>query len=378
MTLVWADPFDQYGGDVDAMRSAAYLNVSADWSLSAAKPRTGSRALLFNSDDSGASDTSINALGSFRRTFGAALQEAGAGYALWIERLPAYEVGTFPALPSTAWIATKLFVFLSGGGETQVMITLGTDGAVVAYRGYVFASFPAGDGWTLLGRSAPCVRAQAYTHIEAKVKIDPVDGAVEVRVNGATVLNLTGINTDEQLTAETSQVYTYAGSQFSDYGNFYLDDYIGWDTNGAHNNDFLGDQKLYYLAPNGDTAQADWTPSAGATSYGVVDEAPPDDADYLSLVATTGSTDLALANLPASVVAVSAVVPFMRAWKGDAGVCDVAPGVVQGATPSTPVGQPIATVPQYYEQAVEVDPVSGLPFTPAEVNSLLLRIERTA
>jgi hypothetical protein len=365
--LLWADPFAQYGGDESAMGDGPYASVGSGWTLSNAKPRTGSWSL--HTTGSNGND-GINGLTCLRRLFGGQKVTSGWGYAFYCDALPAVELG-FNGL-----LAKFMGVWLDRFGHTQVAVYLGTDGSVSIMLGYTFADN--GGVGTVVARSDPCIRPRSYNHIEAKLTVDGTTGYVEIRVNQVTVLTYSG-NTDTAGTGEASQFITTCGyDSFIGMGNQYLADLFAWDDSGPYNNDFIGDFKCYWLPPNADTAQADWTPSTGATSFGVVDESPPDDTDYLSIVATTGKTNLGLTNLPADVIAVAAVVPLMRAWKTDAGVCDVAPGILQGATYSTPVGQPANTAPQYYQEPQEVDPVSGVPFTLADVNSLDLVIERTA
>lgn len=365
--LLWAEPFDQYGSDESAMLDGPWAHVGSSWTLSSANPRTGTWSLV--SGGGGAND-GINAYSVIRRIFGAPHVTTGWGYAFWTANLPAVESG-FSGLTMKI-----LGGWLDASGNTQVILVLGTDGAIIAYRGYAW-NLNGGMG-TFLARSLPCVRPQSYNHIEAKLTVDPADGVLEVRVNQVTVLTFEG-NTQATGNTESSQFITSAGYEFFvGIGAFYLSDLFAWDDTGPYNNDFIGDFKCYWLPPNSDTAQADWTPSTGATSFGVVDESPPNDSDYLSIATTTGKTNLGLQDLPSDVIAVAAVVPLVRSWKTDAGTCDVAPGVVQGATYSTPVGQTQNTSPQYYQQPVETDPVSGVPFTLADVNSLDLVLERTA
>jgi hypothetical protein len=57
----------------------------------------------------------------------------------------------------------------------------------------------------LLGRSDPCVAPGGYHHFEFKTKIDNATGYIEVRVNEVTVLNLTGIDTQNTANAAAAQ-----------------------------------------------------------------------------------------------------------------------------------------------------------------------------
>lgn len=369
MAILNADPLDQYGGSEAAMVQGPWAQVdTGSWNLSNANPRTGAWALR------------CVPVGTHlvRRVFGNSLAEGKVAFAMYCDALPSSENPGDSAFVSRF----ELCSFRDAANNVQVVFVFGTNGQVVAYRGQTTSISGGLVLTTLLDRSDPLILipARAYSHLEFKVGIDDSAGYCEVRLNGVTIMNLTGIDTRATgAAAETSQ-WAVASAGADGGGVPFADfcDFIFSDDAGAHNPDFVGDQKVYWLPPDSDTAQADWTPSTGSTSYGVIDEAPPNDADYLSLAATTGKTNVGCADLPADVVSVSAVIPTIRSWKDDAGVCDLAPGILQGATYDSGSGQPQTTAPNYYHQVFEVDPVSGVPFTPAEVNSLKLVLERTA
>lgn len=365
MTVCWADPLDLYGGDESAMTDGAWAEIGSGWSLSTANPRTGLYSLRMANGSAGPA----------RRTLGAAKQVAKLATAMFLEVLPTSEFvlgvgGIRPAL--------MIHQYRDAANGVQVSIGVGTDGRLIAWQsGYylVGAGTPIG---VKLGESGQCIHANSYDHVESRVGIHLTDGFVEVRVNGVTVINLTGVNTNPTGLGETSQTVTQNIGTGGIGGYLDICDLIASDDLGAHNTDFVGDQKVFWLPPDSDTAQADWTPSTGATSYGVLDEAPPNDTDYLSLAATTGKTDVGCANLPGGVVSVAAVIATIRSRKDDAGVCDLNPGIKSGATYATGAGQPQTTAALYFNQVFEVDPVSTAPFTPAEVNALKLVLERTA
>lgn len=364
MTMLWAEPFEPYGGLETVMLDGFWAQVSAGFTLDQTHVRTGDWALKLANG---------NANDEVRRTLLDAQTTVGMACAIYLDALPATEFKGGGLAP------TALFIhqFRDATNQIQLSVCIGTDGAVVVYNQGLYTGGGSPQG-ALLARSGQAIRAKSFTHIETKAGIDAVNGFVEVRVNGVTVINVTGVNTDPVGSHEVSQCAINCTGTSIIQANLWVDDLFTWNGDGTQNNDFVGDQKVYYLPPNGDTAQADWTPSAGSTSYTMVDEVPPDDNDYLSLAATTGDTDLSLTDLPGAVVAVAAVMPIMRAFKNDAGTCDLAPSILQGATYASGDPQPVTTSAQYYQQVFEVDPVSLAPFTPADVNSLKLSLIRTS
>ena len=115
-----------------------------------------------------------------------------------------------------------------------------------------------------------------WYYIELKVFCHPTSGTVEVRVNGTTLVSLTGINT-------RAGTHNYHNTVVLEQYRCYWDDYYICDGSGAALNDFLGTIAVIGLFPNSDTATEQWIPSAGTTHYNLVDENPPNAAtDYVS------------------------------------------------------------------------------------------------
>jgi hypothetical protein len=117
-----------------------------------------------------------------------------------------------------------------------------------------------------------------WHYIECKVVIaSGTSGSVVVKLDGQTVLNLTGQNTQAQGTGTGVSQLRFLSSA----NNNFLDDLVMWDTTGSVNNDFMGDVKVYQLLPRANGDVNSWTASTGS-NYQCVDEATPnDDTDYV-------------------------------------------------------------------------------------------------
>ena len=263
----------------------------------------------------------------------------------------------------------------------QIIFTLGTDGAIVVYRSGANApgsTFTA----TLLGRTVPIIGAGAYQHIEIYAKAgNGSDGAIEIRVDEVTRLNLTGIDTVFTSNVEFSQAKwgrylngaTIPGA--IDLVDVYCNDTTD-DSSGC--NTFVGDVKSGVIMVNADTAQADFTLSSGVSGYELLDETPPNDSDYITTAGTTAESDFGLADTPANISEILTVRPFDRAWKDDAGTAEIAPNLKSNAVKATVSGQPITTAPAYYDSNVPLNPDTGAPWTGAELDAALRVVERTA
>ena len=128
----------------------------------------------------------------------------------------------------------------------------------------------------VMGTSAgAAMKVNQWNYLEAKVTIDNSAGVIVLKLNGVEVLNLTGIDTQNGGTDDLGFV-KLSGGYSSGPGNWW-DDMIVMDTAGSEFNDFIGDTRITAISPDGDTADADWTKSGGATNYENVDDATPDD-----------------------------------------------------------------------------------------------------
>lgn len=367
----WIDGFSRYGDDeakmLNGSSSQAWAEVASNFTLSTDNPRTGSHSLRMVDQTGG---------GFCRRVFGNTLNEVFFGYSIFCTGLPPTE-----PTPDGTTTGVILASFRDQANNRQVEVTLGTDGALVAY---VWG--PAFEGYNgdLLGRSDPIIGAGAYQHLEFYLKVGSADGALEIRVDEVTQLNLTGIDTRGEFGTgdESSQVAFGTNASLSLMGvspyyfaDMYVNDTVN-DGSGCHT--FVGDCKAGGLNLNGNTATAGFDLSSGASGYELLDERPPNDADYIYTDATTARSDFALESTPANTVEILAVRPWVRASKDDAGTAEVAPNMVSGGVDGTVASQPIATAPAYYDSLVALDPNTGAPWTKTALDAANEIVERTA
>lgn len=355
----WIDGLGRYGGTKSYMLNGssgqAWAQVDTAFTLSSANPRTGNQHLRMAAGQSTAQEA--------RRVFGAPLTEVFFGVAVYCHSLPSVE-----AAPGSYVGAIYLASLRDQANIEQIRIMLGTDGALEARR-----------GTTVLDRSLPVMGAGAYQHFEVYAKADGSNGAIEVRVDEVTKLNLTGINTLVTANVEFSQVAVghtpIGGTAMIDFADFFCNDTT---SDGSGCDTWVGDCKSGVRMVNADTAQADFALSTGSSGYALLDETPPDDADYISTASPTARSDFGFANGPGNESEILTVRPFDRTWKDDAGTCEIAPSLQSNGVDATVSSQPITTAPAYYDSNVPFNPDTGVPWTPAELNAALRVIERTS
>jgi len=215
---------------------------------------------------------------------------------------------------------------------------------------------------TLLGTSlGGVVQANVGFHLQVKVTISTTVGAVEVKINGITVLGpLTNIDTQLGSATVTNLVYGLIGG-----GTVYFDDL--WISN-----DFLGDCIVWShfpRTPDGDNL--DGTPLGGADHYVEVDEKPePDDDTSYVTMATAGDRESyyvdALVETGASILAIETVID---ARKTDVGEATISDHIRQDSTDTDGTAKGLSEAYGRIKQVYQTDPVRGGAWTESGFNA---------
>jgi hypothetical protein len=158
-------------------------------------------------------------------------------------------------------------VLTQGTTNSSIVVKLGASTTISTYTNFLFT-------------------VGVWYYIELKVFCHATSGTVEVRVDGITVISLTGIDTKAGIDDWHNNVSISLNSSGT-----YADDFYICDGSGSSPNDFQGICKVLGVFPNADTATEQWTPSTGTTHYDLVDENPYTTADYVS-TSTQANTDL--------------------------------------------------------------------------------------
>lgn len=164
------------------------------------------------------------------------------------------------------------------------------------------------------------------------------NGIVEFYVNGVLVTNVTGVDTTDGQENVAAIVPTFQRlSTGGTSDGVVFDDLAVNDTAGLVNDGQIGRGGIVAMIPDGDSS-VQWTPSAGAVNFAMVDERPPDaDTTYVE-TDTVNNRDLyTLTGEPAAGV-VAAIAVRVRGRFTDAGGPQIATtinpglGAVEGTT----------------------------------------------
>lgn len=346
MAVRYMNGFDKYG-TITSEYAGDFSTMSGD-SLGLVTGRTGS-GKAFNMGIWSANNFLIARTRSFTLSGNTIIINQGLKYA-----------GFFASATTTVFILRN-----SGLGE---ILTLNLSPAGVLYltRG----------GVTVLTADRSLV-AGTWIHVAVKVVLgNGTAGSAAFQFDGVDAGSASSIDTinssvDNPLALD---IYHLAANGCGKV----LDDLVICDGSGSYFNDWIGDRSVIGHAVTSDATPNSWTPSTGTSHFEVVNEVGPSATDYLSTSTDAaqelfGHAPLAAAYAGASDIAVQI---SSQAFKGDAGarllkLIDKP----SGGSISNPTGLPLSTTAQYVNQIIETDSVTGIPFTQAGFDALLVGLE---
>lgn len=257
----------------------------------------------------------------------------------------------------------ELVRFISDTSSTyHVCIAQNVNQALYATRGA---------GGTLLGTTANnVVSLGIWQYVEIKVVLSDTVGEVTIKVDGATVLNLTNIDTKNGGT-KTVLEGCYFRVDFP-VGNSYFDDLYLCNGAGSVNNDFLGDCSVETIYPNGNGNSSQLVGSDGNSvdNYLLVDEAgAPSTADYVGSGVDGAKDTYAFSNLTQVTGAVKGLAVRSYAAKTDTGARSLSNVIRSGGSDTVKTAQALGTGYDIHSDIVELDPNGSVAWTIASVNA---------
>ena len=337
MSLIHLDGFDEYSSQNDL--AFQYSNPDS-WGFTTTGGRYGGGAMNMNGGGN------------------------GLGYVL-------------PSAQSEIWVGFAMACYNSGtdGDYRSVLSFLTTAGAEcsICYCSQtgVWAAYKGSDN-VLLGTGVGNIgNSTTYHWVEFHYKISASVGVVEVWVDGAQVLDLTGVdNTYSGASSFTSIGLGYVGSQGCSSSN--IDDLYVLNVSGSTNNTRLGDSRIETLKPTSDASPNAGTPSSGSSHYAMVDESQNDAASTTITIAnTSGQEELfgmgSLAGAPATVYAVK-VTNIVQ--KTDGGTCNGESVVSSSGAPAEGASTPLLTNFSVVGGIFETDPHTSAAWAYTAVNTM--------
>jgi hypothetical protein len=291
-----------------------------------------------------------------------AVPAAGTGRFGGAAANPAYytQVSYYLPSPISGTVVVGLAIKFANNNGYGPAIAVGPIGIQKPIAGNVQV-YNTGNG-TVYGTSgnAPFSAPNVWRYVE--LKYNTTTGAATVRVDGISVITATTITT-------TSVPLITMGYSGGNSGDLTFDDLYVLDGTGTVNNDFLGDVRVQTLYASSDGSNSQLTPSTGTTHYNLVNEATPDTTSYVSS-STAGQKDTyQFQDLASNTKNVFGVEITNYAHKDAAGPAAFSNIARVGATDYVQTAQPLSTSWTANRDLLEINPATGLPWAPSDINS---------
>lgn len=227
-------------------------------------------------------------------------------------------------------------------------------------------------GGTVLGTGATVITSgTGFHYIEMKVTISDTVGVASLKIDGATELNLTGIDTRNAGNATADRFYLSNVGANTNIDYDYDDLYV-CDGTGATNNTFLGDVRVQAIFPSGDGNSSVLVGSDGNSVNNslLVDETSPNsDTDYVES-STPGDKDTyAMGNVTPTAGTVFGVQMLPYAKKTDAGSRSIVSVTRLSTTEEDSAAKALAGSYTYLPDIRETKPGGGA-WTITDVNAM--------
>lgn len=209
--------------------------------------------------------------------------------------------------------------------------------------------------------------ANVWRYVEVKITPHNSNGAIVLRVDDVEHLNVSGLDTLNGIGTPNYRTVSPNAS------GALIDDYYVADTLGpAPWNDFLGDNRMHIIKPNG-VHTTNWTPSDGVTpNWDLVNDVTTDHAGYIksSVLGTKDLWEYEDPALPPSTIVHAIAVMTSAQRDKDSGPRAIKAHVLSGATEVEGAFHQLSDS-WYMEQfLLETDPNTGLPWTIAALNAI--------
>jgi hypothetical protein len=223
---------------------------------------------------------------------------------------------------------------------------------------------------TILGASdsgLAAVPVTTWAYMEVQAYIHASAGKLKVKINGVVYLDLSGIDTTYDGTTTTAKLVGFQNTPRS--GSMYVDDfYLRSDSAEYTTDGFLGELSIKPDYPIADGTYAQMTPSTGSSHYQLVDEATPNNTDYVSS-GTALQKDSFTYQTTTGSVSIKAVQLSAYMFKTDSGFRGADLFVKSGATEDFTAYNPLSISEKYVSKTWDVDPATGVEWTQSGRNA---------
>lgn len=362
MAIQWMDNFGSYGtGSSEVSGALKYMRDGTPVASTDGGGVTGT-ALEINPD--GISSDIVLKVGVTRYACPTPDDVMGVAVRVWMS-----------SLPSSNNNRNAIFDMRTAANEYRYRVIIEPNGAVSVYYATTTNPGTPSDPACLATTVVPAIFTNSWLHFEFKINF--TSGEFELRREGSMLLS----GTHGSPPGGTCGNIAFANSGVSTTGrtNFWIKDLVIWDNSGTENNDFVGPVAVFRLPLNEDVSSG-WSRTSGSSDYQLLDEIPPNDADYIYAPddPLPAPSIMGFDSLPDYIVGVRAIMTLVRAWKTDGGDANLQVSLISNGDEDAGADRNISTTPTYWWDISEISPDTTDPWTPLEVNDALIKINRTA
>jgi hypothetical protein len=182
----------------------------------------------------------------------------------------------------------------------------------------------------------------------------------QVRIDGVSHINYTASLGVQSLT----YVRFYITATY--VTGFYIDN-LGWSSD-----NWIGNLKIATIVPEGDVVSG-WD-TTGATRYGVIDEIPPNDSDYIYTTVSGAENEVSMATWDASEKTILGLNVWARARKDTADEEYVLDFGVNSNGTEYGTNTTLSTAFKQYYAVVENDPDTSAPWDQSGINNVKIKV----
>jgi hypothetical protein len=288
-----------------------------------------------------------------------ALAIANAGGVITLPSSPGTYTLGFRIVSTNAYTSSQsLMTYRDPSGNAQVNFSTNSGGTITAARG--------GFGGTSLGTSSGGALSQnVWAYVELQCFCDSSVGTIGIRINGTSVLSLTGQNTKGSGSSSNIGSIVLGSNQTADYQDIYVTN-----SSGSYNTGFLGDVQMPISLANANGSFAAWTTNGATPLYNCVNAATPADSTIFASDSTPGDR-MAVAYPSTSVTGnIVGVGHISRMQKSTSGTRTVSQVITNNGVDQIQPAVSLGTSYAYFPSYSEVDPNTGLGWTAAGFNTI--------
>jgi hypothetical protein len=226
-------------------------------------------------------------------------------------------------------------------------------------------------GDTVLGTSTFVASWNTYYYYEVRMEISN-NARVEIRCEGNPILILEGVDTQTTLNSYANLI-TLGSSMLTLVCDIYI-----CDATGSRNNDLLGPVRVMYQPPAGDGEYTDFIPSSGVEPYKMVDEAIANhDTDYVSSKVAGDKVSFTFPPIPVVPGSLAGVQIVQDIRKDSTSNRSIRPFARRSGSEAALTEHDVTTTYTYYREILEIDPITGQPWTVSNLQNTEWGVEVT-